>query len=120
MPYNSDKLRQLEALGNDAINGDTESAEGFVHLAFAELNRMAGEQEKLVAKAVTLMAHVPESLQIGELRDTLGAFRFWRASQSSEYWQCPCGCKSFYPIERTVCPDSGDVRPQDLTKIKWL
>lgn len=120
MAYTGDKLRQLERLGTDAINGDTESADGFVRLAFAELDRIAGVQEKLIAKAVTLMAHVPENVHVGELRDTLGAFRFWRASQSSDYWQCPCGCKSFYPIERTVCPVSGDVRAQDLTKVKWI
>lgn len=120
MPYTSDKLKQFERLGTDAINGDTESADGFVRLAFAELNRMAGVQEKLAAKAVSLMVHVPENVQVGELRDTAAAFKFWRASQSSDFWKCPCGCKSFYPIERTVCPVSGDVRAQDLTKVKWI
>lgn len=120
MAYSSDKLKLLESLGTDAINGDRWSAEEFVTQAFSELNRMAGVQEKLAAKAITLMAHVPESVAVGELRDTLGAFRFWRASQSTEYWQCPCGCKSFYPIERTVCPVSGDVRAQDLSKVKWM
>lgn len=114
MPYTGDKLRQLERLGNDAINGDAEAATDFVKLALSELDTMADKQEKLTAKAVSLLAHIPEDDGMRALRDTLGAFRFWRASQSTEYWLCPCGCKSFFPIERTVCPVSGDVRALDL------
>jgi hypothetical protein len=112
MPYTGDKLHLLERLGTDAIKGDRRSAEEFVAHALAELDRVSDEREKLAGKAVSILAHVPDTVKVGEIQDTLAAFRFWRASQSSEYWQCPCGCKSFYPIERTVCPDSGHMRAQ--------
>lgn len=119
MPYTGDKLRQLERLGSDAINGDVDSASDFVKVALAELDVMAERQESLAAKAVSLLNHVPDGVKVGEIQDTLAAFKFWRASQSTEYWHCRC-CQSFYPIERTVCPVSGDVRAQDLSKVKWL
>lgn len=119
MSYTGEKLRLLEFLGARATDGDTHAAKEFVTEAFAELERIAGQNEKLASKAVSLLCHVPQSVTVGDLHDTATAFKFWRASQSTEYWQCPCGCKSFYPIERTVCPDSGHVRAQDLAKVKW-
>lgn len=119
MPYRGDKLRQLERYGTDAINGDIGAAADFVKLALSELDAMADKHEKLTAKAVSLMLHVPDTVKVAEIQDTAAAFKFWRASQSADYWQCPCGCKAFYPIERTVCPHSGDIRAQDLSKVKW-